>query len=202
MKDFHVTSLHEPILPMVFYFNPAHTSTIIARIGPGREQQTLPRIAALYKRFNPGYVFEYKFRDETYQALYVSEQRVSLLSRYFAALAVLISCLGLSGLAAYNAESRTKEIGIRKVLGASVGSVTLLLSKSFAGLMALAMLIAFPLTWWLMHAWLAGFAYRIDIGWGVFAIAGISLVVITLATVSYQSIKAAMVNPADSLRAE
>ncbi|HVW62152.1 MAG TPA: FtsX-like permease family protein, partial [Puia sp.] len=202
MKDFHVSSLHEPILPMVFYFNPAHTSTIIARVGPGREQQTLPRIAALYKRFNPGYVFEYKFQDETYQALYVSEQRVSLLSRYFAALAILISCLGLSGLAAYNAESRTKEIGIRKVLGASVGSVTILLSKNFVSLMALAMLIAFPLTWWLMHAWLGGFAYRINIGWGVFAIAGISLVVITLATVSYQSIKAAVVNPADSLRAE
>ena len=201
MKDFHVTSLHEPILPMIFYFNPAHTSTIIARIA-GHEPQTLASMAALYKRFNPGYVFEYKFMDQTYQSLYVSEQRVSLLSRYFAALAILISCLGLSGLAAYNAESRTKEIGIRKVLGASVGSVTLLLSKSFISLMVLAMLIAFPLTWWLMHAWLAGFAYRIDMGWGVFAIAGLSLVVITLSTVSYQSIKAAVVNPADSLRAE
>ncbi|MBN9386037.1 MAG: ABC transporter permease [Chitinophagaceae bacterium] len=201
MKDFHVTSLHDPILPMVFYFNPTHTSTIIARIA-GNEQQTLLRIAALYKRFNPGYVFEYKFQDQTYQALYVSEQRVSLLSRYFAGLAILISCLGLSGLAAFNAESRTKEIGIRKVLGASVGSVTLLLSRSFVSLMVLAMLIAFPLTWWLMHAWLAGFAYRIDIGWGVFVIAGISLVVITLSTVSYQSIKAAVINPADSLRSE
>jgi ABC-type antimicrobial peptide transport system permease subunit len=140
--------------------------------------------------------------DQTYQALYVSEQRVSLLSRYFAGLAILISCLGLSGLAAYNAESRTREIGIRKVLGASVGSVTLLLSKSFISLMVLAMLIAFPLTWWLMHAWLAGYAYHIEMGWGVFAIAGLSLAVIALSTVSYQSIKAAIVNPADSLRSE
>jgi len=202
MKDFHVSSLHDPILPMMFYFEPRHTSTLIARISSGHEQQTLGGIAALYKRFNPGYVFEYKFQDQTYQALYVSEQRVSVLSRYFAALAILISCLGLSGLAAYNAESRTKEIGIRKVLGASVGSVTLLLSKNFIPLMVLAMLIAFPLTWWLMHTWLAGFAYRIDISWGVFLVAGISLVVITLSTVSYQSIRAAVVNPADSLRTE
>ena len=202
VKDFHVTSMHEPILPTVFYFEPKHTSMVMTRIRAGREKETLAGMAALYTRFNPGYVFEYKFLDEAYQKLYVAEQRVSLLSRYFAGLAILISCLGLSGLAAFNAESRTKEIGIRKVLGASVGNVTLLLSKNFITLMALAMLIAFPLTWWLMHAWLAGFAYRIDMGWGIFAIAGLSLVVITLGTVSYQSIKAAVVNPADSLRAE
>jgi len=202
VKDFHVTSLHESILPMVFYFNPAHTSLVMTRIGAGRERATLSKMEDLYKRFNPGYVFEYKFLDEAFQSLYVSEQRVSILSRYFAALAILISCLGLSGLAAFNAESRTKEIGIRKVLGASVGNVTMLLSKNFVILMALAMLIAFPLTWWLMHAWLAGFAYRIELGWGIFVIAGLSLAVITLLTVSYQSIRAAVANPADSLRAE
>ena len=202
VKDFHVTSLHEAILPMVLYFNPGHTSTVMVRIGAGREKETLTRMAALYKQFNPGYVFEYKFLDQAYQSLYVAEQRVSLLSRYFAALAILISCLGLSGLAAYNAESRTKEIGIRKVLGASVGSITLLLSRHFITLMVLAMLVAFPLTWWLMHAWLTGFAYRIDMGWGIFAIAGISLVIVTLGTVTYQSIRAAIVPPANSLRAE
>lgn len=202
VKDFHVTSLHEAILPMVLYFDPSHTSTVMVRIGAGREKETLSRIAALYKQFNPGYVFEYKFIDQAYQSLYVAEQRVSLLSRYFAALAILISCLGLSGLAAYNAEARTKEIGIRKVLGASVGSITFLLSRHFVTLTAVAMLIAFPLTWWLMHAWLAGFAYRVDMGWGIFVIAGISLLVITLGTVSYQSIRAAIVSPANSLRAE
>jgi hypothetical protein len=202
VKDFHVTSLHETIMPMVFYFNPGHTSMVMVRMGAGRERETLAGLAGLYKRFNPGYVFEYNFLDQAYQSLYVSEQRVSLLSRYFAALAILISCLGLSGLAAYNAESRTREIGIRKVLGASVGNVTLLLSRSFISLMVLAMLVAFPLTWWLMHAWLAGFAYRVDIGWDIFALAGLSLALLMLVTVSYQSIKAAVVNPADSLRAE
>jgi ABC-type antimicrobial peptide transport system permease subunit len=156
----------------------------------------------LYKQFNPGFIFEYKFLDEVFQSLYLGEQRVSLLSRYFAALAILISCLGLSGLAAFNAESRTKEIGIRKVLGASVGNITLLLSKNFVYLTILAMLIAFPLTWWLMHAWLAGFAYRTQMGWWIFALAGSSLVLIALLTVSYQSIKAAVVNPAASLRTE
>src|SRR5258708_35697327 len=98
---------------------------------------------------------------------------------------MLISCLGLSGLAALNAESRTREIGIRKILGASVGSVTVLLSKNFISLMILAMLIAFPLTWWLMDAWLAGFAYRIDIGWGIFVMAGLSLIIIMLLTIYY-----------------
>lgn len=202
VKDFHVTSMHEAIMPMIFYFDPRHTSLVMTRIGAGREKETLSRMGTLYKQYNPGFVFEYKFLDEAFQSLYVSEQRVAILSRYFAGLAILISCLGLSGLAAFNAESRTREIGIRKILGASVGNVTMLLSKNFISLMILAMLIAFPLTWWLMHAWLTGFAYRIDMGWGIFVLAGLSLVVIMLLTVCYQSIKAAVVNPADSLRAE
>jgi len=202
VKDFHVTSLHEAIVPMVFYFNPQHTSTVMVRLAAGQEKAALSKMTELYKQFNPGFVFEYKFLDEAFQSLYVGEQRVSLLSRYFAALAILISCLGLSGLAAFNAESRTKEIGIRKVLGASVGNITILLSRNFVYLMILAMLIAFPLTWWLMHAWLAGFAYRTQMGWGIFALAGSSLVLIALLTVSYQSIKAAVVNPATSLRSE
>ncbi|HVU55762.1 MAG TPA: ABC transporter permease [Puia sp.] len=202
VKDFHVTSLHEAIVPMVFYFNPQHTSTVMVRLTAGREKEVLSKMTDLYKQFNPGFVFEYKFLDEAFQAMYVGEQRVSLLSRYFAGLAILISCLGLSGLAAFNAESRTKEVGIRKVLGASVGNITLLLSRNFIYLIILAMLIAFPLTWWLMHAWLAGFAYRTQMGWGIFALAGSFLLLITLLTVSYQSIKAAVVNPAESLRTE
>jgi len=202
VKDFHVTSLHESIMPMVFYFDPRHTSTVMVRLAAGQEKTALSKMAELYKQFNPGFIFEYKFLDEVFQSLYMGEQRVSLLSRYFAALAILISCLGLSGLAAFNAESRTKEIGIRKVLGASVGNITLLLSKNFVFLTILAMLIAFPLTWWLMHAWLAGFAYRTQMGWWIFALAGSSLMLIALLTVSYQSIKAAVVNPATSLRTE
>ncbi|MBN8856416.1 MAG: hypothetical protein BGO55_16610 [Sphingobacteriales bacterium 50-39] len=202
VKDFHVTSLHDAIMPMVFYFNPQHASTVMVRLAAGQEKEALSKMTDLYKQFNPGFVFEYKFLDEVFQTMYVGEQRVSLLSRYFAALAIIISCLGLSGLAAFNAESRAKEIGIRKVLGASVGNITVLLSGNFIYLMILAMLIAFPLTWWLMHAWLAGFAYRTEMGWGIFALAGSSLVLIALLTVSYQSIKAAVINPAESLRTE
>lgn len=202
VKDFHVTSLHDAIMPMVFYFNPQHTFTVMVRLAAGQEKEALSKMTDLYKQFNPGFVFEYKFLDEVFQAMYAGEQRVSLLSRYFAALAILISCLGLSGLAAFNAESRAKEIGIRKVLGASIGNITVLLSRNFIYLMILAMLIAFPLTWWLMHAWLGSFAYRTGMGWGIFALAGSFLVLIALLTVSYQSIKAAVVNPAESLRTE
>jgi hypothetical protein len=202
VKDFHVTSLHDAIVPMVFYFDPNHTSTVMVRLAAGHEKEALANMTDLYKQFNPGYVFEYKFLDEVFQAMYVGEQRVSLLSRYFAALAILISCLGLSGLAAFNAESRTKEIGIRKVLGASVGNITVLLSRNFIYLTILSMLIAFPLTWWLMRAWLVGFAYQTQMGWGIFALAGSFLVLIALLTVSYQSIRAAVANPATSLRSE
>jgi len=202
VKDFHVTSLHDAIMPMVFYFNPRHTSTVMVRLAAGQEKAALSKMTDLYKQFNPGFAFEYKFLDEVFQSLYIGEQRVSLLSRYFAALAILISCLGLSGLAAFNAESRTKEIGIRKVLGASVGNIAVLLSRNFIYLMIFAMLIAFPVTWWLMHAWLAGFAYRTQMGWGIFAMAGSSLVLVALLTVSYQSVRAAVANPAESLRTE
>ena len=202
VKDFHVSSLHDPIMPMLYYCEPGHTSLIMARLAAGQEKETLSRIGDFYRHFNPGFVFEYKFLDETYQSLYVSEQRISLLSRYFAGLAILISCLGLSGLAAYNAESRTKEIGIRKVLGASVQNVTLLLSKVFVRLIVISMLIAFPLTGWLMYNWLSGFAYHISIGWETYAIGGGILLLITLLTVSYQSIRAALINPVQSMRTE
>jgi ABC-type antimicrobial peptide transport system permease subunit len=202
VKDFHVTSLHEAIMPMVFYFNPEHTSSVMVRLAAGREKEALSKMTYLYKQFNPGFAFEYKFLDEVFQSMYVGEQRVSLLSRYFAGLAILISCLGLSGLAAFNAESRTKEIGIRKVLGASAGNITMLLSRNFVYLMILAMLISFPFNWWLMDGWLAGFAYRTEMGWGIYAVAGCCLLLIALLSVCYQSIKAAVVNPADSLRAE
>jgi len=138
VKDFHVTSLHEKIEPMVFYYSQKNSSVIVARLENGKEKQALQKVEALYKKFNPGHVFNYTFLDDSYQAQYVSEQRISMLSQYFAGLAILISCLGLFGLAAFNAEVRTKEIGIRKVLGASVENVVLLLSKDFLRLILLA----------------------------------------------------------------
>jgi putative ABC transport system permease protein len=202
VKDFHISSLHEPIAPMVFRYDPNNTSMFMVKMKAGQEKETLNKVEAFYKSYNPGYVFDYKFLDATYQSQYISEQRVSLLSRYFAGLAILISCLGLFGLATYNAEVRTKEIGIRKALGASVGNVMMLLSKDFVKLVIIAMLLAFPLSWWAMNSWLAGFAYRVNVGASAFIIAGISIIVFVALTISYQSIKAAIVNPGKSLRTE
>jgi predicted permease len=202
VKDFHISSLHEPISPMVFIYRPSNTSMIMAKMTAGKERETLAGIEDLYRKFNPGYVFDYKFLDDQYQEQYVSEQRVAVLSRYFASLAILISCLGLFGLAAFNAEMRTKEIGIRKVLGASVANVIILLSKDFFKLVIIAVAIAFPLGWWAMNKWLNNFAYKISIGASVFVAAFVAIVVITLISVSSQAIKAAIGNPVKSLRTE
>jgi putative ABC transport system permease protein len=202
VKDFHLASLHESIEPMLFFYNPNQTSTIVAKLKAGEEKETISRLQDFYKRINPGYVLDYSFLDHQYQSQYTAEQRVSILSRYFAGLAILISCLGLFGLAAFNAEVRTKEIGIRKVLGASVNNIMLLLSKDFIRLIFLAILVAFPLSWWAMHHWLNGFAYHIDIQPWVFVVAGIAILLISLLTLSYQAIRTALMNPVKSLRTE
>ena len=140
--------------------------------------------------------------DEAYQAQYVAEQRVSVLSRFFAGLAILISCLGLFGLASFNAEIRTKEIGVRKVLGASVSNIILLLSRDFIRLILLSVIIAFPIAWWAMNQWLDGFAYHIRITADIFILAGMAIVAITLLTIGYQSLLTALRNPVTSLRTE
>jgi ABC-type antimicrobial peptide transport system permease subunit len=146
--------------------------------------------------------FDYAFLDDDYKKLYVSEARVSVLTRYFAALAVIISCLGLFGLAAFTAQKRQKEIGIRKVVGASTYSVAFLLSKDFFRLIVVSLLIAFPVVWWAMNSWLSSFAYRVSIGPDIFAWTTVFAVIITLFAVSFQSLKAAMMNPVKSLRNE
>ena len=202
VKDFHISSLHEVIAPFVFRFDPKGTSTFMVKIKPGKERETISRVEELYKKFNPGYVFEYRFLDELYQAQYISEQRVSEISKYFAALAIIISCLGLFGLATFNAEVRTKEIGIRKVLGATVSNIMVMLSKDFVVLIIISMTIAFPLAWIAMNAWLDGFAYRIKISAEVFIVAGVAMILLALITVSYQSLRSALMNPVKSLRTE
>ena len=202
VRDFHISSLHEPIVPLVFMYRPSNTAVILARIAPGKERATVAKIETLFKKFNPDNVFEYSFLDDEYQAQYVSEKRISVISRYFAGLGILIMCLGLFGLAAFNAEVRTKEIGIRKVLGASVSGVVLLLSKDFFKLVFIAVLVSFPLAWFVMNKWLAGFVYKITMGPELFIIALVAIILITLVTISYQSIKAAIVSPAKSLKSE
>jgi putative ABC transport system permease protein len=201
-KNFHFQSLHEIVKPLLFYLAPGNTWRFMAKIETGKEQQVIGRLQQLYRQFNPGLLFEYSFLDADYQKLYVAEARVSVLSRYFAGLAILISCLGLFGLAAFTAERRKKEIGIRKALGASARSVAILLSKDFLKLTLIAILLAFPVSWWMASQWLSSFAYRIDLGSGIFVVTGVSIILITLLTISFQAIKAALSNPVKSLTAE
>jgi putative ABC transport system permease protein len=200
--DFHFQSLHEKVKPLLILLRPQWTNRFVIKLAAEREKTAIAGLEQLYRQFNPGWSFGYSFMDESYQALYVSENRVSVLSRCFAGLAILISCLGLFGLAAFTAQRRNKEIGIRKVLGASVGGVVLLLSREFLRLVLVAMLISFPLAWWATSQWLKTFAYRIDIGVGIFTAAGAFIILITILTISFQSIRAALANPAKSLKAE
>jgi putative ABC transport system permease protein len=165
-------------------------------------QKTLAEIGAIIKKNNPEFPFQYKFVDEQFNAMFSGEVMMSKLSGIFASLAIFISCLGLFSLAAYTAERRIKEIGIRKVLGASVPGIAGLLSKDFLQLVGISCLIAFPVAWWMMNNWLQGYQYRITIHWWIFALAGLSAMLIALATVSFQAIKAALVNPVKSLRSE
>jgi predicted permease len=205
VKDFHFESLHESVKPAYFSLvPPAKTSwyKMMVRIKADHQQQTIAAIQNLYEKSNPGFPFTFNFLSEAYQKQYDTETRIATLSKYFAGLAIIISCLGLFGLAAFTAQKRTKEIGVRKVVGASVTNITSMLSKDFLRLVIIALCIAFPASWWLMNNWLQGFAYRVHIGAGVFLLAGISIILITLITISYQSIKAAVANPVKSLRTE
>ena len=201
-KNFHFASLRDRIEPLFFVFRPAWTHRLMARVSAGKEQDAIAELQALYTNFNPGFPLEYEFLDQDYQAQYVAEQRVAGLSKYFALLTILLSCLGLFGLAIFNSELRVKEIGVRKVLGASVGSIVQLLSADFLKLVLIACLFAVPIAWYFLQEWLNGFAYHVDLQWWIFALAGIIAVGIALLTVSFQSVKAALANPVHSLRNE
>ena len=200
-EDFNYESLYKTIQPAFFQVFPV-TSNVVVKIQAGSEHQVLDKINALYAQFYKGMPFDYRFLDEEYQAVYATEERVSVLSRYFAGLAILISCLGLFGLAAFTAQRRQKEIGIRKVIGASASRIALMLSGDFFRLVLIAALVAFPLTWWMMNHWLEAFAYRIHIGADVFLISGMAIMGITLLTIGFQAIKAGRANPVRSLRSE
>lgn len=202
VKDFNFQSLHEKVKPLLLKLEPGGTYRFMMKIETGKEKPVMAALEKLYQQFNPGFPFKYAFLDKNYEKLYAAENQVSLLSRYFAGLAILISCLGLFGLAAFTAQKRNKEIGIRKVLGATVGGIVMLLSKDFLRLILLAILIAVPLAWWATRQWLKGFAYSVHIGPGVFITAGITVMVLTLITISFQSVKAALADPAKSLKTE
>ena len=190
--------------PVVFVCTaPEHTNKMYLRIRPhSNAEQALAKIQSVMAKDNPAYPFNYKFVDDQFNQMFISEALISKLSRVFAALAIIISCLGLFGLAAYTAERRTKEIGVRKVLGASVQSIAALLSKDFLKLVVISCIVAFPVAWWIMHNWLRGYQYHIKINWLIFLIAGVAAIFIALLTVSFQAIKAAIANPVKSLRTE
>ena len=203
LQDFHFASLHVMIEPLIIHMNEDRQSgTLLVRLRAGRDKEGLTALEKLSREINPAFPFTYQFSDAEYNKLYQSEQLVSKLANYFAFLAIFISCLGLLGLAMFTAEQRTREIGVRKVLGANVTGIVSLLSKDFLGLVLIAILIASPLAWYFMHRWLQDFKYRTPMSWWIFAVAGVLAILIAFLTVSFQAIRAASVNPVDSLRSE
>lgn len=200
VEDFHYRSLHENIGPAYFALDPRFLVTTMVRIQAGTEKATLERIEKYYKAYNPGFPFNYKFLDQDFQSLYSAENKVAALSKYFASLAILISCLGLLGLVAFTAERRTKEIGIRKVLGSSKLSIVLLLSKDFTKMVVAAIVIALPISYFIGMSWLESFAYPIDLKWWFFAGAGLLSLGIAWLAVSVQTFRSASVNPVTCLR--
>ncbi len=201
VKDYHHTGLQKAIDPIIFY--PQNNSVYFSiRLNTDKVQQSIARLETIYKQYFSNNPFEYFFADENFNKQYISERQYSRLLSTATVWAIFIACLGLFGLATYTVESRTKEIGVRKVLGASVTGIAQLLSKDFIKLVLVSIVIASPLAWWLMNKWLQDFVYRISIQWWVFVLTGISAIVMALATVSFQAVKAASANPVKSLRTE
>jgi multisubunit Na+/H+ antiporter MnhG subunit len=203
IKDFHFNSLHTKISPLVLRFGEhIEWGQALVRTAPGQTKEALASLEKVCKGLNPKFPFTYRFSDEEYQKLYTSEQVVSQLASYFSFLGIFISCLGLLGLVLFTAEQRTKEFGIRKVLGASPVSLFHLISKEFLLLVLIAMFIASPLAWIAINKWLQNYEYRAPVSWWMFVMAGSLAILIALITVSFQAIKSARANPVKSLRME
>ncbi|HLL43556.1 MAG TPA: FtsX-like permease family protein, partial [Segetibacter sp.] len=203
VKDFHYQDLHLPITPYAFHLNSEpYYNYLLVHARPGDVSPLLKSIEATWRSLNANEPFEYSFLDDDFQKNYDAENKLSAIVGYFTFISILISCLGLFGLATFSAEQRTKEIGVRKVLGASVASIVTLLSKEFLQLVAISIVIASPIAWYAMSKWLQDFAYRTNINWTVFVITAIVALLIALITISIQAIKAAFSNPVKSLRTE
>lgn len=202
VEDFHFASLHEEIRPMILYLSLQSSQHVTVRLATADLSDALAHIEATWSQFVPQRPFAYHFLDDHFAAMYQEEQQLGRLFSAFAGLAILIACLGLFGLAAFTAEQRTKEIGVRKVLGATVSGLIMLLSKDFVKLVVIAFVLAAPLAYWAMDTWLANFAYRVSVGTGTFAVAALVALALALGTVSYQALRAALANPIESLRHE
>ena len=202
LKDFHFQSLHDAVNPLFMVLSPKDTWNIMVRLEGGREKETLGLLTDYYNTFNPGFTFEYEFQDTNYAKLYAAEQRVATLSLYFAAFAILISCLGIFGLAAFTAARRQKEIGIRKALGCSSTKIVLLLSGDFTRMVLFSIILGLPVSYWLLQNWLTRFAFHVDLEVWFFVVAGLVALIIAWLTVASQSIRAANTNPVECLRSE
>jgi putative ABC transport system permease protein len=202
VEDFHYKSLHEKVTASVIQIYPEVVFAVAVKLRTADIKNTIAYINNVWGKFVPQFPLDYKFMDETYATMYKAEAKLSDLLWIFTIMAIVVGCMGLFGLAAFSAEQRTKELGIRKVLGANAFDIVGLLSKNFLVLVLIASLIAFPIAWWAMNSWLKDFPYRVDISWWVFGIAIVAALAIALLTVSFQAIKAALANPVKSLRTE
>jgi len=202
VKDFNFTSLHNPIGPMLIFLSRDFSSDYIIRINGNNTKQTVAGLETVWKQRVPDRPFNYHFLEDDYNKLYLSEQKISALFGVAAGLAIMLACLGLFGLAAFTTVQRTKEIGIRRVLGANIGSITVMIAKNFLELVGIAILIAIPLAWWAGNKWLQDFAFRIPVQAYIFIVVAVITAIIALFTVSYHSVKAALMNPVKSLRSE
>jgi len=203
MKDFILRSPYDPVAPMLIDGHAGLFNTMHIKLnGNSRMADNLAQAEKIFKQYNPAYPFEYRFIDEAYARKFQTEQKIGSLVTWFAGLTIFISCMGLFALVAYMAETRRKEIGIRKVLGASVYDITYMLSKEFLILVLISIAVASPIAWWAMEKWLTNYAYRTNIPWWLFiAVGGISLC-IALLTVGFQAIKAATANPVEAIKSE
>jgi len=202
VENFHIRSLHDTMEPIVLFHGPSPGGILLAKLSPEGIDNSLDYLEKEIKKYAPNHAFEYEFLDARFEAMYHTEKEFAEIISLFTFIAIVIACLGLYALAAFSAERRTKEIGIRKVLGASISSIVTLLSKDFIKLVGIGFVTAVPIAWYVMNQWLMNFAYRIDIGAEIFVLAGGAALIITLLTVSWQSIKAATANPVNSLRSE
>ena len=202
VEDFHYKSLHEKVTASVIQIYPQELFAVAIKLKTADIKSTIAYISNVWDKFVPGFPLDYKFMDETYATMYKAETKLSDLLWIFTIMAIVVGCMGLFGLAAFSAEQRTKEIGIRKVLGANVFNIVGLLSKNFLAMVLIASLIAIPVAWWAMNSWLNDFPYRVNLSLWIFGIAIVAALLIAFITVSFQSVKAATANPVKSLRTE
>jgi putative ABC transport system permease protein len=202
VRNFHLTSLKQEISPLILELEPNIYRYVSVRLNPSHVPQTLVFLENVFREIQPNLEFSYYFIDDAFRQMYPEEDKVGQIYLTFGLLAIIVACLGLFGLSSFSAAQRTKEIGVRKVLGATIQEIVILLSREFAFLVLAANIVAWPLAYFVLRRWLQSFVYRIDITWDIFLLSGILAVVIALLTISHQSIKAAVSNPADSLRYE